>query len=131
MEMKKRFTDRKWHHVISLLGWMCRPGCSGCGQLDMKVPVGKIEGNQFTGVRYPFNIVAPSNWQMATEYPKFIVDLGFEKGGLEESQIFVFNPETQSNLQIDLSPSRKARRTFFSPYKRERTKAFLGIILSH
>ena len=86
-------------------------GCAGAPvvrdavKLDMKVPVGKIEGNQFTGIRYPFNVSAPPNWKITTEYPKFMLDLGYEKGGLEESQVFLFNPGTQSNVQIDFSPA--------------------------
>ncbi len=85
-------------------------GCAGVPvreavKVDLSVPVGKIEGNQLTGIRYPFKISAPPGWKIATEYPKFMLDLGYEKEGLEESQIFIFNPETQSNLQIDFSPA--------------------------
>ncbi len=83
-------------------------GCAGIPvrdevKVDMKVPVGKIEGNQFTGLRYPFNVTAPSGWQVSTQYPEFMLKLGFEKGGLEESEVFVFNPVTQSNIQIDFT----------------------------
>ena len=74
-------------------------------KVDGSLPVGKIEGNQFTGIRYPFNVSAPANWQVATEYPEFMLELGFDKEGLQESQVFVFNPATQSNLQIDFSPA--------------------------
>jgi len=74
-------------------------------QVDMKAPVGKIEGNQFTGIRYPFNVAAPPGWQITTEYPKFMVELGYDKEGLEESEVFIFNPATQSNLQIDFTPA--------------------------
>jgi hypothetical protein len=34
-----------------------------------------------------------------------MLKLGFEKGGLEESEAFVFNPATQSNIQIDFTPA--------------------------
>jgi len=34
-----------------------------------------------------------------------MLKLGFEKGGLEESEVFVFNPTTQSNIQIDFTPA--------------------------
>jgi hypothetical protein len=67
----------------------------------MKAPVGNIEGNQFTGIRYPFKVAAPPGWKISTEYPKFMLDLGYEKDGLEESEVFIFNPETRSNLKID------------------------------
>ena len=70
-------------------------------QVDMKAPVGKIEGNQFTGIRYPFKVTAPPGWKVSLEYPKFMIDLGYEKDGLQESEVFLYNPETQSNLQID------------------------------
>ena len=85
-------------------------GCAGIPvrdevKVDMKVPVGKIEGNQFTGLRYPFKVTAPPGWQVSTQYPEFMLNLGFEKGGLEESEVFVFNPATQSNIQIDFTPA--------------------------
>jgi hypothetical protein len=81
-------------------------GCAGVPvrdavKVDMKLPVGKIEGNQFTGIRYPFKVAAPPGWQVTTQYPKFMIDLGYDKEGLEASEVFLFNPATQSNLQID------------------------------
>ena len=81
-------------------------GCAGIPvreavKVDLNAPVGKIEGNQFTGIRFPFKVSAPSGWKITTEYPKFMVDLGYDKEGLEESEVFVYNPDTQSNLQID------------------------------
>jgi hypothetical protein len=85
-------------------------GCAGVPvrevvKVNMSVPVGKIEGNHFIGIRYPFKISAPPNWKITTEYPKFMLDLGYEKEGLEESQVFIFNPDTESNLQIEFSPA--------------------------
>jgi hypothetical protein len=85
-------------------------GCAGIPvreavKVDMSVPVGKIEGSQFTGIRYPFKVSAPPNWQVTTIYPEFMLKLGFEKEGLEESQVFLFNPATESNVQIELSPA--------------------------
>jgi hypothetical protein len=85
-------------------------GCAGVPvreavKVDLSLPVGKIEGNQFTGIRYPFKVAAPPNWQLSTEYPRFMIDLGYEKEGLEESQVFIFNPVTESNLQIDFTPA--------------------------
>lgn len=85
-------------------------GCAGVPvrddvKVDMKVPVGKIEGNRFSGLRYPFNVTAPPGWQVSTQFPEFMLELGFEKGGLEESEVFVFNPATQSNIQIDFTPA--------------------------
>jgi hypothetical protein len=34
-----------------------------------------------------------------------MVDLGYDKEGLMESQVFLFNPDTRSNLQIDFTPA--------------------------
>src|SRR5512147_2156874 len=100
--MKKSQTP-KIAAILSLLLFLI--GCAGVPVRDevnvnTKVPVGKIDGNQFAGIRYPFNVTAPAGWQVSTQYPEFMLNLGFEKGGLEESQVFVFNPKTQSNVQI-------------------------------
>ena len=70
-------------------------------KVDLNLPVGNIEGNQFTGIRYPFKISAPPNWKVATKFPAFMEDFGFAVEGLEESEVFLYNPSTQSNLQID------------------------------
>ncbi len=85
-------------------------GCAGIpvreeAKVNLSLPIGKIEGNQFTGVRYPFNVSAPPGWKITTEIPNFMEALGYEKSGLEESQVFIYNPSTQSNLQIDLTPA--------------------------
>ena len=85
-------------------------GCAGVPvreavKVDMTLPVGQIEGSQFTSIRYPFNISAPPGWQMTTKYPDFMVALGYDKDGLEESELFIFNPVPQSNVQIDLEPA--------------------------
>ncbi len=85
-------------------------GCAGVPvreevKVNLSLPIGKIEGNQFTGVRYPFNVSAPPGWKITTEIPNFMEQLGYEKAGLEESQVFIYNPSTQSNVQIDLTPT--------------------------
>jgi hypothetical protein len=85
-------------------------GCAGTPvreavKVNLSVPVGKIEGNQFAGIRYPFNVSAPSNWKITTEYPDFMVELGYDKEGLKESQLFIFNPSTRSNIQFDFEPA--------------------------
>lgn len=74
-------------------------------KVDLNLPVGKIEGNQFTGIRYPFKVSAPPGWKVTTEIPDFMEGLGYEKPGLEESELFLYNPSTQSNIQIDLTPA--------------------------
>ena len=85
-------------------------GCAGVPvreavREDLSLPVGKVEGNQFSGVRYPFRVSAPSDWKVTTEIPDFMEELGYEKSGLEESEVFVFNPSTHSNVQIDFTPA--------------------------
>ena len=85
-------------------------GCAGIPvreaiKEDLSLPVGKIEGNQFAGIRFPFKVSDPSHWKIDIEFPNFMLDLGYEKGGLEESEVFVFNPSTQSNIQIDITPA--------------------------
>jgi len=72
---------------------------------DLSAPVGKIDGNQFVGVRYPFKVSAPPGWQVTMKFPDFMLAQGYHKEGLEESQVFVFNPATQSNVQIELTPA--------------------------
>ena len=97
-------------------------GCAGVPvreevKVNMKAPVGTIEGNQFTGIRFPFNVSAPPNWQISTKYPKFMIDQGYHKEGLDESEVFIFNPTTQSNLQIDFTPA--GRYSTFDQQKME------------
>ena len=117
--MKRRKIFGLWIlTVLFLLG----VGCAGVPvreavKVDMSVPVGKIEGNQFTGIRYPLKVSAPLGWTITTEYPKFMLDLGYEKEGLEESQVFIYNPATQSNVQIDFTPA--GRYTTFDQKKIE------------
>jgi hypothetical protein len=98
-------------------------GCAGTPvrdavKVDMRLPVGDIGGSQFTGIRYPFKVAAPQGWQIATQYPKFMVDLGYHQEGLEESEVFLFNPDTRSNVQIDFTPA--GRYVTFDQQKIER-----------
>jgi hypothetical protein len=108
--------------VVIVLALLFLASCAGIPvrdevKVDLKAPIGKIEGKQFTGIRYPFNVSAPSGWEISTQFPEFMLKLGFEKEGLEESQVFVFNPVTQSNLQIDFTPA--GRYTTFDQQKIE------------
>ncbi len=77
-------------------------GCAGIPvreavKVDDRIPIGKIEGNQFKGIRFPFNVSSLPGWKVTTEIPNFMEELGYEKPGLEESEVFIFNPVTQSN----------------------------------
>jgi hypothetical protein len=102
-------TTKKGFIGISLI-LVLLVGCAGVPvreavKVDTSLPVGRIEGNRFTGIRFPFNVSAPPGWKVTTEIPTFMEELGYERPGLEESEIFIFNPTTQSNLQIDFTPA--------------------------
>jgi hypothetical protein len=79
-------------------------------KVDLTLPVGKIEDNRFTGIRFPFKISALPNWKVSTEFPPFMEEMGFDIEGLRESEVFVYNPSTQSNLQIDFVPAGRYSR---------------------
>jgi hypothetical protein len=101
--MKKSF-------LVIFLSFVLLAGCTGppvrdTVKVDLSAPVGKIEDNKFVGIRYPFKISAPPDWKVTTEIPSFMESLGYEKEGLQESEVFVYNPSTQSNLQIDFVPA--------------------------
>jgi hypothetical protein len=107
----------KRNALIMLVLLALAAGCAGVPvreavKVDTSLPLGKIEGNQFVGIRYPFKVSAPPNWQVTTKFPDFMVALGYDKEGLETSQVFVFNPSSQSNLQIDFETA--DRYTTFS-----------------
>ncbi len=74
-------------------------------KVDRSLPVGEISGDQFVGKRYPFKISAVPPWKVTTEVPDFMEELGYLREGLESSQLFLFNPSTHSNLQIDFQPA--------------------------
>jgi hypothetical protein len=89
-------------------------GCAGVTiHDDLNVPPGKIEGSQFTGIRYPFKVSVPSNWKMSTEFPGFLKDFGYDEpyfSDKEVTELYIFNPSTQSSLQIDFTPASKKAR---------------------
>ena len=91
-------------------------GCAGIPvrkevRVDLSLPVGKIEGNAFQGIRFPFRVSLPSsNWKFSVEIPDFMEGLGFKRPGLEESELFIINPATKSNIQIDLTPAGRTVR---------------------
>jgi hypothetical protein len=98
---------------------------SGCASApihdDLTLPPGKIEGNQFTGIRYPFRVSIPSQWKMVTEFPDFLKGLGYDEPGASDkelTELYIFNPSTQSTVQIDFTPA--SRKVKFSQEKIER-----------
>jgi hypothetical protein len=93
---------------IFLVGCATTPPVREALKEDLKVPVGKIEENQFTGIRYPFNVSVPSHWKMSMEFPDFLKELGYDKPSptdKEQTELYIFNPLTQSCVQIDFSPA--------------------------
>ena len=62
-------------------------GCGGIPvrkevKVDLSLPVGKIEGNTFIGIRFPFRVSLPSSsWKFSTEIPDFMEGLGFKRPG--------------------------------------------------
>ncbi len=106
---------KKWLFMIIFTFSLTLSGCAGIPvrepvKEDLSLPIGKIENNNFTGLRFPFNLSAPSGWRITTEFPSFMIDLGYEREGLEESEVFVFNPFTQSNIQFDFTPAGRYSR---------------------
>jgi hypothetical protein len=99
---------RKGSFVVLFL-FVILVGCAGVSvHDDLAVPAGKIEGNQFTGIRYPFEVSAPPHWKMTTEFPDFLKELGYDEPGRfdkEMTELYIFNPSTQSNIQIDFTPA--------------------------
>jgi len=91
-------------------------GCAGIpvrdeARVNLSLPVGKIEGNTFEGIRYPSKVSLPSSsWKFSIEIPDFMEGLGFKRPGLEESELFIINPATKSNIQIDLTPAGRTVR---------------------
>jgi len=91
-----------------LIGCATSPPLRPVLREDIKVPAGTIERNQFSGIRYSFKISAPPNWKMSTEPPDFLSELGYDKPSAEQkeqTELYIFNPITKSNIQIDLTPA--------------------------
>lgn len=105
---------------LIILVFLFLTGCAGVPvrealKENLKVPAGKIEGNEFIGIRYPFKVSAPPHWRMTTEFPDFLQSLGYDKPSpydKEQTELYLFNPSTQSSVQIDFSPA--DRYTVFS-----------------
>ncbi len=109
---------RKGACALVILVFLFSAGCATMSpvreefKVDYKVPVGKVEGNQFTGIRYPYKVSAPPGWVIAMKYPPFLLKQGFDKEGLETSQLFIYHPSSQSNIQFDFEAT--DRYTVFS-----------------
>jgi hypothetical protein len=112
--------NKKKYWVLFLVSIIVA-GCAGVTiHDDLNVPPGRIEGNQFTGIRYPFKVEVPAHWKMATEFPDFLKEMGYEPPGPSEKEVtelYIFNPSTRSSIQIDFTPA--SPRANFSQGKME------------
>jgi len=88
-------------------------GCTGIPvrpalQEHISVSPGKIEGNQFTGIRYSFNVSVPLHWKLTTEFPDFLEEMGYDRPfstDKEQTELYAYNPETLSNINFDFTPA--------------------------
>jgi hypothetical protein len=111
-----------WMMVIVLVFLF---GCAGVPvrpalKEEISVLPGKIDGNQFTGIRYPFKVSVPPHWKMATEFPDFMVELGYDRPDptdKEQTELYAYNPGTKSNVNFDFTPA--GRYATFSQEKIE------------
>jgi hypothetical protein len=109
--MNDMFRHRILFSVI--FSFVLSVGCAGVPvrpalRENLAVPPGKIEGNLFTGIRYPFDVSAPPNWKMTMEFPDFLEELGYDKPSpmdKEQTELYVYDPETKSSIQFDFTPA--------------------------
>jgi hypothetical protein len=82
-------------------------------QEDISAPAGKIENNQFTGIRYSFKVSAPPHWKITTEFPDFLEKQGYDRPfstDKEQTEVYAYNPETRSNINFDFTPTGRYAR---------------------
>jgi hypothetical protein len=88
-------------------------GCAGIPvrpalKEDINTPPGKIEGNQFMGIRYPFKVSVPPHWKVTIEFPDFLEELGYDRPfstDKEQTEVYAYNPVTKSNINFDFTPA--------------------------
>ena len=117
------------HLFVVVFIFVILVGCAGVSvHDDLRIPAGRIEGNQFTGIRYPFKVSVPTHWKMTIEFPDFLKRLGYDDPGpyeKEVTELYIFNPSTESSIQIDMTPANRGAR--FSQEKIEAiTTAAMG-----
>jgi hypothetical protein len=101
-------------------------GCAGVPvrpalQENISVPAGKVEGDQFIGIRYPFKVSVPPPWKLTTEFPGFLEELGYDKPSStdkEQTEVYAYHPGTKSNISFDFTPA--GRYATFNQEKIER-----------
>jgi hypothetical protein len=82
-------------------------------QEEISASPGKIEGNQFTGIRYSFNVSVPPHWKLTTEFPDFLEEMGYDRPfstDKEQTELYAYNPETKSNINFDFTPTGRHAR---------------------
>ncbi len=122
--MKKILVVTILFAVLSGCAWI--PARSALKE-DITAPAGKVEGNHFTGIRYTFNVSAPPNWKLTTEFPDFLEELGYDKPfstDKEQTELYAYNPDTKSNIQFDFTPADRYSR--FSQKEIERFVSSAG-----
>ena len=93
-------------------------GCAGIPvrpalKEDISTPPGKIEGNQFTGIRYSFKVSVPPHWKISIEFPDFLEELGYDRPfstDKEQTEVYAYNPVTKSNINFDFTPTGRYAR---------------------
>ena len=93
-------------------------GCAGIPvrpalQENISASPGKIEGSQFTGIRYSFNVSVPPHWILTTEFPDFLEEMGYDRPfstDKEQTELYAYNPETKSNINFDFTPTGRYSR---------------------
>ena len=93
-------------------------GCAGIPvrpalQENINISPGKVEGNQFTGIRYTFNVSVPAHWKVTTEFPDFLEKLGYDRPfstDKEQTELYAYNPDTKSNINFDFTPAGRYSR---------------------
>ncbi len=93
-------------------------GCAGIPvrpalQENINISPGKVEGNQFTGIRYTFNVSVPAHWKITTEFPDFLEKLGYDRPfstDKEQTEVYAYNPVTKSNINFDFTPTGRYAR---------------------
>jgi hypothetical protein len=106
-------TLRKKNLPAIVLVFLFLAGCAGIPvrpalQENVRIPSGKIEGNRFVGVRYPFKVSVPPHWKMTVEFPDFLTEFGYEKPSptdKEQTELYAYNPETKSSVGFDFTPA--------------------------
>jgi hypothetical protein len=90
---------------VLILGAGCAAPIRQAYKVDESLPIGNMQGDYFLGERFRFKVRIPTGWQATTRYPEFLVEQGYGLEGLKATPFFLFNPVTQSSLQVDFSPA--------------------------